>query len=125
MVSEGEGAHDVDLSPDERARVDRCRRTAELMDSAITLPAVGGIGLDGIVGLLPVAGDWVTGLFGLYIVYEGYQLGLPTVTLCWMLTMVALDVFAGSVPVVGDALDIVWKSNQRNVARIERHLGVA
>lgn len=125
MASDGEGASDVDLSPDESARLERCRRTAKLMDSAIPLPIVGGVGLDGIVGLLPVAGDWVTGLFGLYIVYQGYQLGLPTLTLLWMLTMVALDVVAGSVPVVGDALDIAWKSNQRNVARIERHLGAA
>lgn len=95
------------------------------MDSAIHLPIIGGIGVDGIVGLLPVAGDWLTGLVGLYIVYEGYQLGLPTLTLLWMVLIVAFDVVAGSVPVVGDALDVVWRSNQRNVARIERHVDAA
>lgn len=124
MESAGVGASDSDLSPDESARLERCHRTARLMDSAIPLPIIGGIGLDAIVGLLPVAGDWVTGLAGLYIVYEGYQLDLPTLTLLWMLTMVVLDVVVGSVPLFGDALDIVWKSNERNVAHIERHLGV-
>jgi hypothetical protein len=110
---------------DAAARVERSRRVADLMDSAVTVPVVGSIGLDGIVGLLPVAGDWVTGVVGLYIVYQGYRLGLPTATLGWMLLTVALDVLAGSVPVLGDALDIAWKSNQRNVARIERHLDAA
>lgn len=95
------------------------------MDSAIQLPIIGGIGLDGIVGLLPIAGDWITGIVGLYIVYQGYQLGLPTPTLLWMVLVVALDVAAGSIPLVGDALDIAWKSNQRNLARIERHVDAA
>lgn len=110
---------------EDQVRLERCRKLADLMDSAIHLPVVGGIGLDGIVGLLPVAGDWVTSLVGLYIVYEGYQLGLPTLTLLRMLIIVALDFVAGSVPLAGDALDIVWKSNQRNVARIERHMDTA
>ncbi len=107
------------------ARVERSRRVAELMDSAFTVPVVGTVGLDGIIGLLPVAGDWVTAVFGLYIVYQGSRLGLPTSELAWMLLLVGLDAAAGSVPVIGDALDIAWKSNQQNVARIERHLGVA
>lgn len=128
MADEGRAASDdllLDGSMSDQQRLERCREVATLMDSAIPLPVVGGVGLDGIVGLLPVAGDWVTGLFGLYIVYQGYQLGLPTPTLLWMLTVVALDVVVGSVPLFGDALDIVWKSNERNVARIERHVEAA
>jgi len=109
---------------DPGARLERARRCANLLDSAIELPVVGGIGLDGILGLLPVAGDWITAVFGLYIVYQGHKIGLPKPALIRMLLVVALDAVAGSVPVVGDLLDIAWKSNQRNVARIERHLGV-
>ncbi|MFB6220728.1 MAG: DUF4112 domain-containing protein [Halolamina sp.] len=106
-------------------RLERSRRVADLMDSAVAVPIVGSVGLDGIIGVLPVAGDWVTGLAGLYIVYQGYRIGLPTVSVLWMLLVVAVDATAGSVPVVGDALDIAWKSNQRNVARIEQHLDAA
>lgn len=110
---------------DPATRLDRARRVATLLDSAVTLPVVGRVGLDGLVGLLPVAGDWVTALIGLYIVYQGYQLGLPRVTLLRMLVVVAADAFLGSVPLVGDLLDIVWRSSERNVATIERHLDAA
>ncbi|AEN05228.1 DUF4112 domain-containing protein [Halolamina sp.] len=107
---------------DAAARLDRARRCADLLDSAIDLPIVGGVGLDGILGLLPVAGDWITALFSLYIVYQGHKIGLPKPALARMLLVVALDAVVGSVPVVGDLLDIAWKSNQGNVARIEQHL---
>ena len=40
-----------------------------------------------------------------------------------MLGNVALDTIAGSVPVVGDLFDASWKSNNRNVALIEKHIG--
>lgn len=109
---------------DTAARLDRARRCADLLDSAIDLPVVGGVGLDGILGLLPVAGDWITALFSLYIVYQGHKIGLPKPAIARMLLVVVFDAVAGSVPLVGDLLDIAWKSNQRNVARIERHLAV-
>ena len=104
------------------ARIDRARRVAELLDAAITLPLVGPIGLDGILGLIPVVGDWLTALPSLYVVYQGYRIGLPAHTVAWMLALVGVDTIVGSVPVVGDLIDIKWKANQRNVARMERHL---
>ncbi|GAB7095132.1 hypothetical protein JCM30237_22850 [Halolamina litorea] len=104
------------------ARLDRARRVADLLDGAFSLPVVGEIGLDGLLGLLPIVGDWVTAVPALYIVYQGYRLGLPRLTLAVMLLRVGVDAVAGSVPVFGDLLDITWKANRRNVARIERHL---
>lgn len=110
---------------DPAARLDRARRVATLLDSAVKLPVVGRVGLDGVVGLLPVAGDWLTAFFGLYIVYQGYRVGVSRLTLVKMLLVVAADAAAGSVPLFGDLLDIAWKSNERNVATIERHLDAA
>jgi len=107
---------------DPATRLDRARRVATLLDSAVTLPVVGRIGLDGIVGLLPVAGDWVTAAVGLYIVYQGYRLGLPRRTIAKMMLVVAADAVVGSIPLVGDLLDIVWRSAERIVATIERHV---
>lgn len=103
-------------------RLARARRVADLLDGAFTLPIIGKIGLDGLIGLLPVVGDWVTVIPSLYVVYQGYRLGLPKQTIAWMLLLVVVDATAGSVPVVGDLLDIKWKANQRNVARMERHV---
>lgn len=107
------------------ARLTRARRVADLLDSAIALPVVGRVGLGGLLGLLPVLGDWATALPALYIVYQGHRLGLPRVALVAMLLRVVVDAAAGSVPVVGDLLDIKWKANRRNVARIERHLAAS
>jgi len=105
------------------ARLERARRVADLLDAAFTVPIIGEIGLDGLIGLLPVVGDWATAIPSLYVVYQGYRLGLPRHIIAWMLFLVGVDAVAGSVPVVGDLLDIQWKANQRNVARIERHVG--
>ena len=110
---------------DPATRLDRARRVATLLDSAVTLPVIGRVGLDGIVGFLPVAGDWITALIGLYIVYQGYRLGLPRLTVLKMLLVVAADAVLGSVPLVGDLLDVVWRSAERNVATIERHVDAA
>jgi hypothetical protein len=33
-----------------------------------------------------------------------------------------LDALLGSVPVVGDVFDIVWKANKKNVALLDEHL---
>lgn len=106
----------------EPARLARARRVADLLDAAFTLPLIGKIGLDGIVGLLPVLGDWAMAIPSLYIVYQGYRLGLPKRSIVWMLLLVLVDTVLTSVPIVGDLLDIAWKANQRNVARIERHV---
>jgi hypothetical protein len=39
-----------------------------------------------------------------------------------MLGNVAIEAALGSVPVVGDLFDIIWKANLRNLAIIEQHL---
>ncbi|GAB7013377.1 DUF4112 domain-containing protein [Halolamina salina] len=106
----------------EPARLARARTVAELLDAAVTLPLVGDVGIDGIVGLLPVAGDWLIVLPSTYIVYQGYRLGMPKRTCLWMLLLVLLEAALGSVPLFGDLLDVAWKGNRRNVARIERHV---
>lgn len=106
----------------EPARLARARRVADLLDAAFTLPVIGRVGFDGLVGLLPVVGDWAMAIPSLYVVYQGYRLGLGKRTVAWMLLLLLVETVAGSVPIVGDALDIAWNANQRNVARIERHV---
>ncbi len=41
-----------------------------------------------------------------------------------MLSNVLFDTVAGTVPVVGDLLDVTWKANSKNVALLEDHLAV-
>lgn len=104
-------------------RLRRARRTARLLDEAFELPVVGKrIGIDGLLGLVPVAGDWLTYLLSLHVVYEAYRAGVPKHALLRMLANVTLDAVVGSVPVVGDVVDVVWKANRRNVRLFERHV---
>lgn len=89
---------------------------ATLLDDSVRVPGTSyRIGIDPLVGILPGAGDAVTGLVSLYIVAESARLGVSQTTLLRMLANVAIDVGGGSVPVLGDIFDAAWKANRRNV----------
>jgi hypothetical protein len=97
---------------------------AWLLDNSIPVPGTGRrIGLDAVIGLVPGLGDILAGGLGLLIVARGVQRGLPTVVLARMLTNVGLDFAIGSIPIIGDAFDLWYKSNARNVALLRRHAG--
>ncbi|MFB6300960.1 MAG: DUF4112 domain-containing protein [Halobacteriales archaeon] len=111
------------VDPDPDRTLDRVRAVAVLLDDAIEIPRLGiRIGIDPIVGVLPIAGDVVTGLMSVYIIVEGIRLGLPRRALLRMLLNVLVDTGVGSLPVIGSIFDVVWRSNRRNVAIIERHV---
>lgn len=126
----------MDLGPDEQGQpievtvtdeppaMERVRTVARLLDEAIELPVVNyKIGLDPILGILPVGGDAVSAAISLYIVAEGAQMGASRDTLLKMLFNVGVDAVIGSVPVLGTLVDAVWKANERNVALLEEDLG--
>ena len=70
---------------------------------------------DALIGLVPGIGDAVTTAMSLYIVHEAHQLGVPRHVIARMLANVALDGVVGAVPLVGDAFDVMWRSNRRNM----------
>lgn len=99
---------------------------AWLLDNSIPIPGTGRrIGLDAIVGLVPGLGDVLSGGLGLLVVLRGAQLGVPGIVLARMLANVAVDFAIGSIPIIGDAFDLWFKANQRNVGLIRRHTGQA
>jgi hypothetical protein len=110
------------VRPRSRAeRIARLDALASLLDSALVLPGVNvRFGLDAIVGLIPGIGDVITAALSLFIVREAHQLGAPSHVIVRMLANIALDGVVGSVPLVGDAFDVLWRSNRRNV-RLLRH----
>ena len=118
------GAIPLSAVSDAQARLKRLRRLAWLIDGAFSLPGTRfRFGLNSIVGLVPVGGDAILGAISLYIVYEAAQLGVPAPQLARMIANVGLEVFGGSVPILGDLFDMALKANLRNLAIIERHVG--
>lgn len=72
-------------------------------------------GLDGVLGLIPVVGDAVTGAVGLYLILEARRLGARRWTMVRMLANWGLDMGLGALPVVGDVFDFAFKSNTKNL----------
>src|SRR4029450_89825 len=91
-------------------------RVLTLLAPALAIPGTGvRFGLDALIGLFPVVGDIITTALSLFIVHEAYQLGAPGHVIACMLRHFALDGVLGSVPLVGDAFDVLWRANRRNV----------
>jgi len=94
-----------------------------LLERSFRIPGVNiPIGLDALIGLVPVIGDIVTTALGAYIVWEARNLGLSKWQLTRMGANVAFDAVLGVVPLVGDAADIMFRSNTRNLRIIKKHL---
>ena len=106
-----------------RERVERLDRLATLLDTAILIPGTNiRFGADAIVGLLPGIGDTITTALSAYIVYEAYQLGVPSHVLVRMIANVAFDSVTGIVPIAGDVVDVFWRANRRNMRLLREHL---
>ncbi|MCK5601672.1 DUF4112 domain-containing protein [Candidatus Pacearchaeota archaeon] len=105
------------LTPEEleklKKRVERAEKLADVLDKKM---------LDPIIGLVvPEGGDALTGLAGLYIIYEAKQLDMPAWELAKMLGRTKLDWLIGSVPIVGDFFDFFNKSNVKNAEVLREH----
>lgn len=107
--------------PNDRALV-ALRKWATLLDAAFRVPGTTfRFGLDAIIGLVPGAGDIGTAFFSVVILLHAVRLRIPKVVIGRMLLNSALDMLAGTVPLVGDLFDAGYKANLRNMALLERH----
>lgn len=107
----------------ESPQVERLRRLARLLDSAIEIPGTQfRFGLDPIIGLVPGIGDVIGAIFSTLIIFQAARLGASRAILIRMMTNVAVDTLVGEIPLFGDLFDFGWKSNTRNIALLEQHL---
>ena len=101
----------------------RVEAMEHLLERSFVIPGTNyPIGLDSIVGLIPVVGDIITAAMGAYMVWEARNLGLPKWKLWRMAGNIAFDSAVGAVPLVGDAFDVAFRSNTRNLRIIRKHL---
>jgi hypothetical protein len=80
------------------------------------------VGLDSLVGLIPVVGDIATAAMGAWLVWEARNLGMSKWQLARMAGNVGFDTLIGAIPFAGDAFDFFFKSNTKNLRIIRRHL---
>jgi hypothetical protein len=105
------------------ASLARIEAIARLMDSAFVLPGSNiRIGLDAVVGLVPVLGDLISQVVSSYIIWEARQLGVSRWTLTRMIGNTAIDTVVGAIPFVGDAFDVLWRANMKNLALLKKEL---
>ena len=105
------------------AAVARVEAIARLMDSAFEIPGTKiRMGLDGIIGLIPVLGDLISGLISSYIIWEAKNLGVSRFTLARMVGNATIDTVVGIIPLLGDAFDVAFRTNMKNLNLLKRHL---
>lgn len=112
-----------DVSRDPQAVRSRVEAMEKLLERAFVVPGLNRpIGLDSIVGLIPVVGDIATALMGAYIVWEARNLGMSKLQLTRMAANVGIDTALGAIPFAGDVFDFFWRSNTKNLKIIRKHL---
>ena len=96
-------------------------RLAWLMDRAFHIPGTRiTVGLDALVGLLPIGGDVLTGLVQAVLVLIALRhYKLPKSVAARMAANVLIDVAVGAIPLLGDLFDIGFKANTRNIQLLE------
>src|SRR5690606_10878518 len=101
----------------------RTEAMEKVLERAFVIPGIHRpIGLDALVGMIPVIGDVVTAIMGAYIVWEARNLGMSKWQISRMAANVGIDTALGAIPLAGDVFDFFWRSNSRNLRIIRKHL---
>jgi len=118
-------AHTVERysDPEIAASVARIEAISGLMDDLFELPGTNvRVGLDAIIGLVPVVGDLVSQVVSSYIIWEARRLGVSRFTMARMFANTAIDTVVGIIPIAGDAFDVAFRANRKNLALLKGHL---
>jgi len=105
--------------PDAQRDMENVERLARLLDTEFEFAGI-KFGLDAIIGLIPVLGDSIAALIGLYPLYVAQQHKVSLLVRARMLLNLAFDWLIGLIPFLGDLFDVGFKANIRN-AKILRN----
>ena len=97
-------------------------RLARIMDSAITLPIIGRVGLDAVLDVVPMFGNFAGAAITLTLIARTLQYGPPPSLVSKMLSNVLVDIIVGGIPFIGPLADIWWKANDKNAALMREYL---
>ena len=101
----------------------RIAALARVMDSIVAIPGTNvRIGVDAVLGLVPVVGDVISQAISSYIIWEARRLGVSRWTMARMIGNSLVDMGIGAVPLLGDAFDVAFRANLRNLALLKADL---
>jgi hypothetical protein len=121
MVRTASGIQSYDPSTEQS--LERLEALAKLLDSSFFVPGTNiRMGLDGIIGLVPVVGDLISGAISSYLIWEARRLGASRWVIGRMAANTLIDTTIGAIPIVGDAFDVVFRTNVKNLALLRKHL---
>ena len=96
------------------------RTIAKIMDGRYEIFGF-KFGLDPIIGLVPVVGDILPFLVGLYLLWLGRKMGVPENKYRKMWLNLLIDTTVGTIPAVGDVGDFLFRSFEKNFKILEEH----
>lgn len=100
----------------------RVESLAKLMDSQFSIPGTKfRFGFDGIIGLIPGAGDFSTFAVSSYMLWLMAHNGASGFVMARMVVNVFIDAVVGAIPFVGDLFDFAFKANMRNMRLMQQH----
>ncbi|MBB1443357.1 DUF4112 domain-containing protein [Pseudoalteromonas sp. SG43-3] len=106
-----------------QAAIARLERFSKLTDSSIGIPFTKfNIGLEAVIGLIPVIGDAAGLILSSYVLIEAQCLGVSKRIKTKMIINMLIDFVGGLVPFFGDIFDAFFKANTRNTQLLKKHL---
>ncbi|MFT5468958.1 MAG: hypothetical protein ACI8UO_004071 [Verrucomicrobiales bacterium] len=87
---------------------------ARIMDELIPLSKDMKVGLDPVVGLLPIGGDLMGASISCVSLIEAIRWGLPFSVIWRILGNIVLNTGIGTIPIIGDIFSFIFRSNSRN-----------
>jgi len=105
------------------AAIKRLERFSKLTDSSIRIPFTQfKVGVDAIIGLVPVIGDAIGVLLSSYVLFEAHRVGASKAIKLKMIVNIIIDFFGGLIPIFGDFFDAFFKANTRNTTLLKDYL---
>lgn len=101
----------------------RLDRFSRVMDSAVRIPFTHiNVGVEAMIGLIPGIGDVAGLVLSGYVLAEAHRVGASRRVKAHMLKNILIDAAVGTVPLLGDAFDVVYKANVRNTRLLREDL---
>lgn len=100
----------------------RYAAVSRILDDLVAIPGTKQrVGLDPVIGLIPWIGDLVSAGVGFWLIAEAARFRIPSVVLVRMVLNTLVDLAVGAIPILGDLLDVVSRSNRKNLELFRRH----